>query len=108
VLADVGDEMLASRATEDLARRLSPDVVQVDLGRSGGPRSDSPGTARLLALAGEVGAELMAIGVDTSARLTEAVALGATLGRGLVLGAPSAVGAPFDPPVSARAAGPAS
>jgi EAL domain-containing protein (putative c-di-GMP-specific phosphodiesterase class I) len=108
VLADVGDEMLASRATEDLARRLSPDVVQVDLGRSGGPRSDSPGTARLLALAGEVGAELMTVGVDTSARLTEAVALGATLGRGLVLGAPSAVGAPFDPPVSARAAGPAS
>ncbi|HTE72141.1 MAG TPA: hypothetical protein VK640_02945 [Actinomycetes bacterium] len=110
VLADVGDEMLASPATEDLARRLSPDVVQVDLGRSGGrpPRSDSPATARLLALAAEVGAELMAVGVDTSARLTEAVALGATLGRGLVLGAPSAAGAPFGPPVSAPAGGPAS
>ena len=110
VLADVGDEMLASPATEALARRLSPDVVQVDLGRAGGRpgRSGSAAASRLLALAAEVGAEVMAVGVDTSARLTEAVALGATLGRGLVLGAPSAVGAPFDPPVSARAAGPAS
>ena len=35
VLADVGKEMLASPATESLARRLSPDVVQVDLGRAG-------------------------------------------------------------------------
>lgn len=109
VLADVGDEMLAAPATEDLARRLSPDVVQVDLSRGGGrpARSDSPGAARLLALAADVGAEVMAVGVDTSARLTEAVALGATLGRGLVLGAPAEV-APVRSPVSAPAGGPAS
>ena len=100
VLADVGKEMLASPATESLARRLSPDVVQVDLGRAGGRpgRSDSAGAARLLALAAEVGAEVMAVGVDTSARLTEAVALGATLGRGLVLGAPAGISAPVSEP----------
>ena len=109
VLADVGDEMVASPAADALARRLSPDVVQVDLGRSsarpGRPaRSESPGAARLLALAAEVGAEVMAVGVDTSALLTEAVALGATLGRGLVLGGPAGV----TPPVSAPGGGPAS
>ena len=102
VLADVGDEMLASPATEALARRLSPDVVQVDLGRAGGRpgRSGSAAASRLLALAAEVGAEVMAVGVDTSARLTEAVALGATLGRGLVLGAPAGVSAPGGGPAS--------
>ena len=102
VLADVGDEMLASPATDALARRVSPDVVQVDLGRAGGRpgRSGSPGATRLLALAAEVGAEVMAVGIDTSARLTEAVALGATLGRGLVLGAPGPVSGPGGAPAS--------
>jgi hypothetical protein len=106
VLADVGDEMLSSPATSALVRRVSPDVVQVDLARGGGRpgRSDTPGAARLLALAEEVGAEVMAVGVDTSARLTEALALGATLGRGLVLGAPG----PVDVPVSAPGGAPAS
>ena len=98
VLADVGDELLASPATEALARRLSPDVVQVDLGRPG--RSDSAAASRLLALAAEVGAEVMAVGVDTSARLTEAMSLGATLARGLVLGAPAGVSAPDGGPAS--------
>jgi EAL domain-containing protein (putative c-di-GMP-specific phosphodiesterase class I) len=86
VLADVGDELAADPAVHASARRSRPDVVQVDVSRP--QRDSSPGRAALLALADEVGAELMAVNVHTSAHLTAASALGATTGRGLLLGAP--------------------
>ena len=86
VLADVGDELAADAAVQAAVRRTRPDVVQVDVSRP--HRDSSPGRAALLALADEVGADLMAVNVDTSAHLTAAVAIGATTGRGLLLGAP--------------------
>jgi EAL domain-containing protein (putative c-di-GMP-specific phosphodiesterase class I) len=86
VLADVGDELALDPAVQAAARRSKPDVVQVDVSRPN--RDSSPGLAALLALADEVGADLMAVNVDTSAHLTAAVALGATAGRGQLLGGP--------------------
>ena len=88
VLADVGDELAADPAVHAAARRARPDIVQVDVSRP--HRDSSPGLEALLVLADEVCADLMAVNVDRSAHLTTAVALGATTGRGLLLGAPRA------------------
>ena len=82
VLADVADEADALRALEV----VRPQTVQVDLSRPG--RASAPAVTRFLAAAADVGAELMALGVDTPSKRAEAVALGATVGRGLLLGTP--------------------
>jgi EAL domain-containing protein (putative c-di-GMP-specific phosphodiesterase class I) len=82
VLADVADVPEATRAMS----WLSPDVVQVDLAVPG--RASSPGVRRVLATATETGAEVMALGVDSPVRRAEALQLGATIGRGTLLGAP--------------------
>jgi EAL domain-containing protein (putative c-di-GMP-specific phosphodiesterase class I) len=82
VLADVSDVPEATQAMS----WLSPDVVQVDLTIAG--RVRSPGVRRLVATATECGAEVMALGVDSLLRRSEAVELGATLGRGRLLGDP--------------------
>lgn len=88
VLADVADVPEATRAMTWLA----PDMVQVDLSRP-----DRPGSAavrRVLANAAEAGAEVMALGVDSALRRAEALELGATLGRGSLLGRPVAAPVP--------------
>ena len=82
VLADVADERDALRAV-DLVR---PDVVQVDLSRTGRPGSAA--VATFLEAGLSVGAEVMALGVDSAGQRAEAMALGATVGRGLLLGTP--------------------
>jgi len=82
VLADVADERDALRAV-DLVR---PDVVQVDLSRAGRPGSAA--VATFLEAGRSVGAEVMALGVDSAGQRAEAMALGATVGRGLLLGTP--------------------
>jgi len=82
VLADVADEADALRAVE----LLRPETVQVDLSRPG--RSSAPALGRFLDAARDTGAEVMALGVDTPSKRTEATALGATVGRGLLLGTP--------------------
>ena len=82
VLADLSDSPEATQAMS----WLSPDVVQVDLSIPG--RVRSPAVRRLVATAAECGAEVMALGVDSPVRRSEAVAMGATLGRGTLLGAP--------------------
>lgn len=82
VLADVSDLAAATQSMD----WLSPDVVQVDLGVPDHLRS--PGVRRMVATAAECGAEVMALGVDSPKRRSEAVELGATLGRGRLLGAP--------------------
>lgn len=82
VLADVADERDALRAV-DLVR---PDVVQVDLSRAGRPGSAA--VATFLEAGLSVGAEVMALGVDSARQRAEAMALGATVGRGLLLGTP--------------------
>jgi EAL domain-containing protein (putative c-di-GMP-specific phosphodiesterase class I) len=65
---------------------LRPETVQVDLTRVG--RSAAPAVERFLDAARDGGAEVMALGVDTPSKRAEATALGATLGRGLILGTP--------------------
>jgi EAL domain-containing protein (putative c-di-GMP-specific phosphodiesterase class I) len=82
VLADVADEPAAARAVEV----VRPEFVQVDLTRLG--RSSSPAVVAFLEAARSVGAEVMALGVDSPERRAEATALGATLGRGRLLGEP--------------------
>ena len=82
VLADVADERDALHAV-DLVR---PDVVQVDLSRAG--RRGSAAVAAFLEAGLSVGAEVMALGIDSAGQRAEAMALGATVGRGLLLGTP--------------------
>lgn len=82
VLADVADEPDALRAVE----LLRPEVVQVDLSQAG--HGDSPAVHRFLDTALDRGAEVMALGVDSASRRGEALSLGATLGRGQLLGEP--------------------
>lgn len=82
VFADVADERDALHAV-DLIR---PDVVQVDLSRAG--RRGSAAVAAFLEAGLSVGAEVMALGVDSAGQRAEALALGATVGRGLLLGTP--------------------
>jgi EAL domain-containing protein (putative c-di-GMP-specific phosphodiesterase class I) len=82
VLADVADERDALHAL-DLVR---PDVVQVDLSRAGRPGSAA--VAAFLEAGLSVGAEVMALGVDSAGQRADAMALGATVGRGLLLGTP--------------------
>jgi EAL domain-containing protein (putative c-di-GMP-specific phosphodiesterase class I) len=83
VLADVSDLPEATQAMS----WLSPDVVQVDLSIAG--RLRSPAVRRMVATAAECGAQVMALAVDSPLRRSEAVELGATLGRGTLFGAPS-------------------
>ncbi|MGZ4590898.1 MAG: EAL domain-containing protein [Actinomycetes bacterium] len=85
VLADVADVPEATRAMS----WLRPDIVQVDLSLPA--RIASPAVRRLVATATEIGAEVMALGVDTPVRRAEAVELGATVGRGNLLGSPGPV-----------------
>jgi EAL domain-containing protein (putative c-di-GMP-specific phosphodiesterase class I) len=88
VLADIADDERALAAAAD----LRPDVVQVDVSLPGRRTPDrNGGVARLLALAADCGAELMALGVDDSAGRAAAQALGATTGRGRLLGDPGAL-----------------
>jgi EAL domain-containing protein (putative c-di-GMP-specific phosphodiesterase class I) len=82
VLADVADEPHGLAALA----KIRPDVVQVDLGRSGG--TASPAVGRFLAEAHAAGAAVMALGIDSPARRAAAATVGATLGRGLLLGTP--------------------
>jgi EAL domain-containing protein (putative c-di-GMP-specific phosphodiesterase class I) len=83
VLADVSGLPEATRAMS----WLSPDVVQVDLSVPGD--AHSPAVRRMVATATEGGAQVMALGVDSPLRRSVALELGATLGRGTLVGASS-------------------
>ena len=82
VFADISTEPGGAAALE----RIRPELVQVDLGRPG--HASSAAVNAYLARARELGAEIMALGVDTPTRRSEAAALGATSGRGLLFGPP--------------------
>lgn len=90
VLADVADVPEATRAMS----WLHPDIVQVDLSVPG--RSASAAVRRTIATATETGAAVMALGVDSMLQRAEAVEVGATLGRGTLLGTPG----PLPPPIT--------
>jgi EAL domain-containing protein (putative c-di-GMP-specific phosphodiesterase class I) len=71
---------------------VRPDLVQLDFalpGRVAG--TPSPAVARFIAAAGEQGAELMGVNVDTAAAKAAARELGCAIGRGLAFGAPGSL-----------------
>lgn len=83
VLADIADDDQALVR----APRLAPDIVQIDLrlaGRAHG--AEHHGVRKLLALAKNCGAAVMALGVDSAAAHEAAATLGATTARGEVFG----------------------
>jgi hypothetical protein len=88
VYADVAGSSSEATALR-LLPRLRPAYVQVDLGVPG--RGADPAVRRLLDAGTESGAQVMALGIDTTARLDEALGLGAAYGRGQLLGRASAV-----------------
>lgn len=80
----VASPELVARAAE-----IRPDVVQIDLRHAVGAVSDEDHRVRQACdLAHEVGAAVMAIGVDTPTLREHALALGATLARGDLYGVP--------------------
>ncbi len=86
VYADVIGTRSATKA-ERLAARVRPAYVHVDVSAPGVPTD--PATARLLETTRDVGAVVLAVGVDSAADRDTALALGATYGRGSLLGAPA-------------------
>jgi hypothetical protein len=86
VYADVIGTPSAARA-ERLAPRLRPAYVHVDVSAPG--IVTDAAAARMLDAAREVGAAVLAVGVSTPADRDTALALGATYGRGSLLGAPA-------------------
>jgi EAL domain-containing protein (putative c-di-GMP-specific phosphodiesterase class I) len=88
VLADIADDDIAL----ERARRLRPDIVQVDLRLPGHlSRAGHAGVGRLLDIASGCGAQLMALGVDSPSARDAADAIGAGLARGAVFGSPGAL-----------------
>ncbi len=83
VYADLVGGTAAATALR-LADRLRPAYVQLDLSVPG--RATDPRTREWLDAAAEVGASVMALGVDTQAALETALALGAVYGRGTLVG----------------------
>ncbi len=83
VYADVATSPCAERALA-LVGHIRPAYVHVDLAVPG--RATDPAVSRALDAAVDVGASVIALGLDTSARLEQAIALGATFGRGAVIG----------------------
>jgi hypothetical protein len=81
ILADVSETTEAAAALS----WLLPEQVHVDLADRA--RLAAPETSRLLSAATDLGAEILAVGVDTERHRDEAVALGATSGRGRLIGA---------------------
>jgi EAL domain-containing protein (putative c-di-GMP-specific phosphodiesterase class I) len=85
VLADIADDDVALRR----AAQISPDLVQLDLRLAGrAPGQDHHGVRRLLAIAAESGAQIMALGVDSPRLRDLAVDRGASVARGGVFGQP--------------------
>lgn len=85
VLADVADDETAVRG----AYGIRPDVVQLDLRLPGRRPGTLPaGAQRLLSMASDTGAQVMALGVDSEAARGLAVDLGCVLARGALFGRP--------------------
>jgi EAL domain-containing protein (putative c-di-GMP-specific phosphodiesterase class I) len=83
VVADVSGTT-AEQEVLRLLPTLRPAYVQVDLGRPDQPSETVLAAWRDAAL--DAGAQVLALGVDDGARLERAISLGATYGRGTLLG----------------------
>jgi EAL domain-containing protein (putative c-di-GMP-specific phosphodiesterase class I) len=85
VLADVGDDDTAVTG----AAVVRPDVVQIDMRLPGRRVNELPaGVRRLISMAKDTGAQLMALGVDGHAARSAALELGCDLARGALFGRP--------------------
>jgi EAL domain-containing protein (putative c-di-GMP-specific phosphodiesterase class I) len=84
VLADVADDATALATVPE----LRPDVIQVDLARPGRAGATSPAVRAVAAAAREVGAELMAVGVDSPSARRTAEEIGCRVARGALFGRP--------------------
>jgi len=88
----VADDVADVPGALDLLDEVRPDVVKLDLDKPGRhPAGLGDGVAAMLDWASRSGAEVVALGVDSEPRRTTARQLGATLGRGRLLGAPGAL-----------------
>lgn len=86
VVADDVADVPGGVALLDVVR---PDVVKLDLDKPGRHPADlSPDVRGMLDACRHLGADVIALGVDSEPRRTVARELGATLGRGRLLGAP--------------------
>lgn len=85
----VADDVADVPGGVGLLDQVRPDVVKLDLDKPGrSPGMVSAGVRELLDHAQRRGIEVIALGVDSDARRNAAIDLGATLGRGRLLGAP--------------------
>lgn len=84
----VADDVADVPGALGLLDQVRPDVVKLDLDRPGRSGVVSDGVRAMLDLAGRRGIEVVALGVDTEQRRSAAQGLGATLGRGRLLGMP--------------------
>ncbi len=89
VLDDVADLVAADPAALTRLSELRPDVIKLDLTRPGRSTvGTADGVKVLLDWANGQGVDVLAIGVDSPILRGVATDLGATLGRGRLLGAP--------------------
>jgi len=88
----VADDVADVAGAVGLLDQLRPDVVKLDLARPG-RRPDAPaeGVRAVLEWAGRTGTTIMALGVDTEPARASAQQLGATTGRGRLLGQPGSL-----------------
>jgi EAL domain-containing protein (putative c-di-GMP-specific phosphodiesterase class I) len=85
----VADDVADVPGAVGLLDQVRPDVVKLDLDKPGRhPASLAENVRAMLDYAQRRGVEVVALGVDTDARRAAAQELGATLGRGRLLGMP--------------------
>jgi EAL domain-containing protein (putative c-di-GMP-specific phosphodiesterase class I) len=85
----VADDVADVPGVHGVLDQVRPDVIKLDLDKPGrSPGFVSEGVRGLLDYAQRRGVEVVALGVDSEARRSAARELGATLGRGRLLGAP--------------------
>jgi EAL domain-containing protein (putative c-di-GMP-specific phosphodiesterase class I) len=84
----VADDVADVPGALALLDQIQPDVVKVDMDKPGRAGLGSDNVRAMVDLASRRGIEIIALNVDTEPRRTAAKALGATLGRGRLLGVP--------------------
>jgi EAL domain-containing protein (putative c-di-GMP-specific phosphodiesterase class I) len=85
----VADDVADVPGAVGLLDQVAPDVVKLDLDKPGRDQlARADGVRAMLDYAQRNDVAVLALGVDTEARRAAAVSLGATLGRGRLLGAP--------------------
>ena len=89
VADDVSDLIASDPSVLRRLEALRPEVVKLDLTKPGRSTvGTSAGVRQLMEWASGAGVEVMAVGVDSQVQAGVATDLGATLGRGRLLGAP--------------------